>query len=298
LNMAVTVDIPDGLISFLIVVAVIVAITGILAGVAFAVITVQKKKRREQWSSIPKDVVLLHQLPRGKYSPNLSPFALKVETYLRMAKIPYHVDFDEPYGPTGKCPWITLNGEDICDSHVIIERLGKHFNKDFSSKLTLLEKAEGRAFQVMMEEHFFWVLPLWHSMLTKFTQFDAVLELPWYQSFLLKLVKKRQFKRRVDEHGIGKLKPNEAKDLLEVDLRSLSYFLNSKKFLFGDEPTEYDCGVFGMLIQALWCMPGSQYQSLLYGELSNLREYCLRMKQKFWLDWNKCLNPPVIEEKV
>lgn len=38
-----------------------------------------------------QDVVLLHQLPRGRFTPTISPFSLKLETYLRMAKIPYQV---------------------------------------------------------------------------------------------------------------------------------------------------------------------------------------------------------------
>ena len=38
-----------------------------------------------------KDVVILHQLPRGKLTQSVSPFSLKLETYLRMADIPYQV---------------------------------------------------------------------------------------------------------------------------------------------------------------------------------------------------------------
>ncbi len=38
-----------------------------------------------------KDVVTLHQLPRSKFTPSISPFSLKLETYLRMAGIRYQV---------------------------------------------------------------------------------------------------------------------------------------------------------------------------------------------------------------
>jgi hypothetical protein len=41
--------------------------------------------------SVAKDVVLLHQLDRGIFTPSISPFPLKLETYLRMADIPYEV---------------------------------------------------------------------------------------------------------------------------------------------------------------------------------------------------------------
>ena len=35
--------------------------------------------------------IILYQWGVGPYVPSLSPFALKLETYLRMAKIPYEV---------------------------------------------------------------------------------------------------------------------------------------------------------------------------------------------------------------
>lgn len=38
-----------------------------------------------------KPTVVLHQLKRGKFTPCVSPFALKLETYLRMAGISYRV---------------------------------------------------------------------------------------------------------------------------------------------------------------------------------------------------------------
>ena len=38
-----------------------------------------------------KDVVVFHQLDRGRNTPNISPFALKLETYMRITKISYQV---------------------------------------------------------------------------------------------------------------------------------------------------------------------------------------------------------------
>ena len=40
-----------------------------------------------------KDVVILHQFPRGRITPSISPFVMKLETYLRMADIKYVVQF-------------------------------------------------------------------------------------------------------------------------------------------------------------------------------------------------------------
>ena len=39
----------------------------------------------------PFDTVILHTWPRMKFSPQVDPFSLKVETYLRANEIPYVV---------------------------------------------------------------------------------------------------------------------------------------------------------------------------------------------------------------
>ncbi|XP_042867423.1 uncharacterized protein LOC122250153 [Penaeus japonicus] len=51
---------------------------------------ITKRNRRRKWEDVPKDVVLVHTLPKGRLAPNVSPFVLKLETYLRLAN-PYQV---------------------------------------------------------------------------------------------------------------------------------------------------------------------------------------------------------------
>ena len=41
----------------------------------------------------PRDKVIVHQITKGTYAPSLGHFVLKLETYLRIAKIPYEVRF-------------------------------------------------------------------------------------------------------------------------------------------------------------------------------------------------------------
>ena len=82
--------------------------------------------RREWNSEENKDVVIFHMFPRNPLSPSMSPYVLKLETFLRMHDVKYKVDHSIPMHPvTQKCPWISYNGEEVADSQHIMEFLSE-----------------------------------------------------------------------------------------------------------------------------------------------------------------------------
>ncbi|KAK6188632.1 hypothetical protein SNE40_004772 [Patella caerulea] len=44
------------------------------------------KRKKKSW---PKDTVVLHSVDKGIWDMSLTPFAVKLETYFRLADIPY-----------------------------------------------------------------------------------------------------------------------------------------------------------------------------------------------------------------
>ena len=56
-----------------------------------SVLFLSGSRRRVDVSKYPRDKVTLFGIPRAPYAPSMSPFPLKLETYLRMAKVPYQV---------------------------------------------------------------------------------------------------------------------------------------------------------------------------------------------------------------
>ncbi len=118
-----------------------------------------KRERRVKWNNVGKDVVVLHMFPRAKFSPNLTPYPIKLETFLRMTKIKYEVDFEEPIGSKGKSPWMTFNGQEVADSHICIDHLKRDVEGvDLDAHLTAEERAVARGFRALFEDHLYFCL--------------------------------------------------------------------------------------------------------------------------------------------
>ncbi|XP_042863715.1 failed axon connections homolog [Penaeus japonicus] len=251
----------------------------------------KQRERRRRWNGAGKDVVVLHIFSRGYTCPSLSPFVIKLETYLRMADIPYQVDYEEPMGPKGKSPWITLNGEDMADSQLIMERLGPKFQKDLSSHLTAQEKAVAHSMRVMLDEYFLWCLAMWRYVKERGRPLVNSMHFPLSLRLMMPMFIKKVVQATYVQ-GIGRHSNQDVEEMGTKCLHSLSVWLGQKPFLMGDKPTEVDCSAFGMLVQILWCSPNSVYQKMLETDFRNLYDYCHRMKEKFYPDWDKCLDRP------
>merc|ERR1719491_2346399 len=100
-------------------------------------------------------------------APNISPYCLKLETFLRVHKINYIVEEDNALnGPTKQAPWITFNGVNHGDSQGCIELLAEKFNVDPNPGMSDEDKAVYESFRAVLEdrlipmmalERFYWL---------------------------------------------------------------------------------------------------------------------------------------------
>lgn len=107
--------------------------------------------------------VYLYQFERCASLPSSSSHCLKLETFLRMANIPYeNVDHKMRYKSTkGDMPFVELNGREIAETDVIIEELSKEFKIDLNSDLTAEQKVIAHALESMLENHTAWIIKHW-----------------------------------------------------------------------------------------------------------------------------------------
>lgn len=128
----------------------------ILSGFLLAVLVILWIYTKKPSKTVPSGVVLLHQFKPHSTVVNLSPPCLKLETFLRMAKIPYECDYSFKASSKGKIPWIEFNGTPVADSNFCIEFLSKEFKVDVDSHLTDEERGLATAMLIMLEENTYW----------------------------------------------------------------------------------------------------------------------------------------------
>jgi len=234
----------------------------------------------------PPNTVVLHQMSRGPYAPSMSNFPIKLETYLRMAKIPYINHFSSQFSPKGKTPFMTYNGEVVSDSQFCIEYLNKKQNVDLNKSLSKEERAVAKAIQVMVEEHLYWTFGYFRWVSDKEKKIVKLgIPAPRFVYWLIV----RNVRQALHGQGIGRHTKEEIRHIMLTDLQALADYLGNKPFIMGQTPCEVDCSVFGLLSQLIWHATDDVLTNVVQEKFPTLYSYTLRMKERFWPDWDDCI---------
>lgn len=227
----------------------------------------------------------LHQPPPAWGIPNMSPFCVKLETYLKMAKIPYtKPKFDFKKAPKGKIPFIKIDDKFIGDSGLIIDLLKEKFGDPLDSWLGTEQKAHNLALQRLTEEHLYFAAAYlrWYDE-DSFAHVKEVLKKimpPLIGSFIIKKLRKG-FLSSIKAQGVARHSREEIIKLLSDDLRAVSVLLGEKKYFAGDRASSIDATMYGFMIQQYY-VPWKTPVHELAESLPNLKNYCERMKKEFW----------------
>jgi glutathione S-transferase len=193
----------------------------------------------------------LYQPPRAFGLPCPSAFCVKLETYLRMADIPYETANGVPAdAPKGKIPWIDDDGCVLGDSTFIIAYLKKKHGDPLDARLTSHERALGHAIKKLLEESLYFV-----SSYSKWGEDEGF---KIYAAELFAGMPEEHFKsvsdavrKRVVEklhaQGIARHSSAEVYELGIQDVESFAELLGDGPYLFGDHPTSYDACAFGVI---------------------------------------------------
>ena len=235
-----------------------------------------------------KDVVYLVQFPISPVIRSISPFALKVESYLRLKKVKYESVYSFKFSKKGQIPYIELNGQQIPDSNIIIQELEKR-GITTPDDTTCSQKAVNHLVRVAIENQtiitaFHWrygshmeefyekMSSFWPEKRVGLWFFKNLM--PFFEKIKGKLIScLRHSKEEVIQHACE-------------DLKALSTLLGDKAYFNGERLSTIDCTIFGHLVQFVLLPMDIPHKKFIEDECHNLVEFVERVKNELWPDWD------------
>jgi glutathione S-transferase len=230
--------------------------------------------------------------------PDISPFVIKLETWLRMAGIPYATAYGKhAKQPLGKLPVVLDDGVVIPDSSLIIEHLQrKHRDPLGEASLDAQQRALREAVQALIESRLYWVgyclrwcddanFEAYKPALRHYAeQTSTPLEVR-----LLRLIEplafavvRRQSRRQAWEQGMGRFERPQLEAQGIAGWQAVSDLLADQPFMLGAQPSALDATVYGFLDSYL----GAQvFRSPVHDFIAgrqNLVAFWDRVRTRYW----------------
>jgi len=223
--------------------------------------------------------------------PDASPFVVKLETWLRMAGIPYRTGTaDMRKAPKGKVPYVADGDRLLGDSHLIIEHLKiKHGDPLNDAGLTPGERAMAQALQSMFEADLYFIIVYsrWWN--------DEDFEI--YKKALAPLISgrvipnfavgpalsliRRRVASQLETQGIGRHAKGEVYAMGRALVEAVSELLGDKTYFLGESPAAIDATAYAMLMSILVPPFDNPVKDCAMTK-PNLVTYCERMHERYW----------------
>lgn len=238
-----------------------------------------------------KELTLYQPPSRPWGSPNLSPFCMKLECYLRMAEIPYRTAaMRVGKAPKGKIPYVELpDGTRMGDSQLIIEELERSLVKQgkpaLDGGLSKHDASLAHLVRRTLEEatYFVGVYVRWGTddgfgpIREEFKKLVPGMLIPFIR---------RGIRKKLHAQGTGRHTVDEAIGLGAADFDACADLLGDKPFLFGDRPRTADCSLYAF-VEATIGFPLDQPFKTRVASHANLVAYRKRIRERWWKDLEK-----------
>lgn len=233
-------------------------------------------------------MITLYQYEPAMGLPNASPFCMKLETWLRMAQLPYEAPppalRDVGRAPKGKMPYIVDGGKTLADSTFIIDDLKATYGDRLDAWLTGEQRAVALAFQRLMEENLYWAVvhTRWMEP-TGWAQTRAAFfgNMPVPLKWIIPSLARRGLRQQLRGHGMGRHSEEEIHAIGQRDITALADFLGNKPYFLGDQPCTLDATAYAFLANLLW-VPVESALKLHAQQYPQLQAYSQRMRDRYY----------------
>lgn len=233
----------------------------------------------------------LYQFPPAFDTPNLSPFCMKLEAFLRIADIPFQIMpcKDPDMGPKGKLPFIRDNGVMLGDTELIMDYLESKLDFRVDGHLTSQQQAIQHACIRMLDEHLYWALiySRWIDEVNWETLRQRLFgEIPPPLSSIAANKARKQMRRQLEAQGLGLHSREEIYSKAIKDLESLSALLGDKKWFGGDYVSKLDLTAVGYLSNIMIPqLPSPMAEAVK--RLGNLETYAVRAQRSLFPEFTR-----------
>ena len=254
----------------------------------------------------------LFMYPPTPYCYNISPFGIKLESFLRVNKIPHDVIYTNLTSAKGTIPYIRygdpdIREEEISDSNVIMNFLKEACETTTDKALAPAQDAVAHAMMRMLEEHTSQI-GFYYRYVLHIDAFYEALNVPnrvfaankteggqllanAWMSYAPSSMLEKMNKRGLSRHSDDELSTFSCRDI-----QALSDLLGDENmFFFGqNEATTLDCAVFGHLSQFVYIPLSFPQRTYMEDHCPNLLAFMERFRSTYWDDWEtKCKRAPV-----
>jgi glutathione S-transferase len=236
-------------------------------------------------------MITLYQFKPMLGLPNPSPFCMKLETYLRMSGLEHTVVSATGLGrsPTGKAPFVDIDGQVMADSGLIINHLERTHGHPVDGKLTLAQRAESLALQRLIEEHLYfvalyarWVDPD-HTSARRKVMGEIIGMSPFMMRFMGGFIE-RGIMKSLRAQGLGRHPAETIWQMGIADIQALAHWLGNRAWGFNDTPTTFDAclaSIVANVARTGWSNP-LVAATLKHG---NLVEHADRVMQRYFPEY-------------
>jgi glutathione S-transferase len=220
-----------------------------------------------------------------------SPYVIKLETWLRMARVPYRSERgDMRKAPKKKLPYIADGNRLIADSNHIIEYLEEKHNDPLHEKrLSKQERAWAQALKSLFETDLYFTvayLRWWNDddfeiMKVPLATMIASSGVPKFAVPAIVALARRSARNLIHAQGTGRHAREEVYSMGRALVDSAAELLGDKRFFLGDEPSKIDATAYGMLA-ALMAGPFDNPVKACANGRQNLVDYCERIRTAYW----------------